>query len=454
MLASVALAFALTGHSGSARAQSGLTAPPKPRVRNVKPLRANPGTLVRILGHDFSPRTAGNRVTLGDEPVIVLQAAPGWLDVIAPERPTSGRFRVEVAGAGTATSPQTFVVRAPLRIEAMHPDAAPPGSRVTLRGTGFGRDPRRLRVLLGKRPVRVLSARDQELSILIPSSAVSGRFELRLPKQPPARSPGDFVVLGQPRLERIEPPAAVAGQLVTLHGRHFGSDANSVEVRLGQRPLAIEHIEPTRIIARVPGGARSQRMSLKVSGLAPVLSKQRFRILPPLRVLSFAPRAAPVGSLVKLQGQGFSPELEQNSVKLGAFPMQIVSAEPEELSVRVPRVPSDLLTVRVGSGAAVRTAEPLLVLLAPHVEYFEPAEAAPGGTLTIVGRNFVEDSRLVRVELEGIPLQIEHASKTRLLVRLPAQARSGRLSVTVRLQGRSTARQPLLVRAPRPASDP
>ncbi len=85
---------------------------------------------------------------------------------------------------------------------------------------------------------------------------------------------------------------------------------------------------------------------------------------------------------------------------------------------------------------------------APHIERIEPAEAAVGDTVALVGGGFVADPALVEVLVGGQKASVVRAAPERLEVRVPVVTRSGPVEapVEVQIEGLKSTAVPLKVR--------
>jgi hypothetical protein len=85
---------------------------------------------------------------------------------------------------------------------------------------------------------------------------------------------------------------------------------------------------------------------------------------------------------------------------------------------------------------------------APHIQRIEPAEAAVGDTVALVGGGFVADAALVQVLVGGLKASVLRAAPERLEVRVPVVTRNGPVEapVEVEIEGLKSVAVPLSVR--------
>ncbi len=411
---------------------------PAPVAERIVPEQGPPGTEVTIHGQSFSPRPGDNAVTLSGRPVVVRSATPTTLDVIVPTGAGSGPFVVRVEQAGE-TRTGTFTVTAGTAITDFQPRLGPPGTHVTLTGTGFSRTRSHNRVFLNNLPVRVERARETELVVTLPARAATGHILVDVRGSGRAQTPEPFRIQYPPTVARFAPSAGPPGSAVVIEGNHFGTDPRDVRVTLAGRPVVLRSVSPRRIQVEVPAGAATGKLAVTVSGLGPAESSGDFRVLAPVAIAGFTPRSGPAEAVVTITGQGFSATLADNTVTIGNARAQVLSASETELRVRVPSTSSGTIQVTVAGSGSARTSVPFLVTEPPFVAGFAPAAGPPGTDITIRGRNFGTNQALVRVTLNGRPLAIRSLADDRIVATVPDGATTGRIGVSVRLQGSGSA---------------
>lgn len=425
-------------------------AAPAPVISGVEPASGAPGSEVVIHGENFSPRLTENAVHLGSLPVVVRSATPTTLTVIVPNGAQTAPFRVSVTGAGEATSPQAFQIGTGTTITGFEPTFGPPGTRVTIRGTGFSRRAAQNRVYLGERPVRVRRASETELEVELPRSDVStARFLVDVQRGGRAYSATEFVIRFPPEIERFEPTSGAPGTRVTLTGRHFGTDVRDVRATMGQAALEVRDIADDRLVVEIPSGAANAPIEVTVGGMGPARTREPFTVLERVSIEDFAPRSGGPGTVVTIRGRGFSEDGASNTVTLSGASAEVVRATPTAIEVRIPDgARSGPLVVAVRNAGEARTQQPFVVARVPTIASFEPASGPSGTVVTIRGSNFGTRPGLIDVRIGPRRAEVRRATDTELEVVIPPGAETAPLRVTVRLQGTATSEQPFTVTAP------
>lgn len=412
------------------------TARPAPVVSGFSPNGGSAGTEILIRGEHFSPRASENLVYLGETPVVVRTANPTELRVLVPEGASSGPWRVRVIGAGESASEDTFAVGSGTAVSAFEPVFGPPRTRVTIRGIGFHRSRARVRVYLGEARARVIRASETELTVEVPRrNAATGRWLVDVRGGGRAYSEAQFDVRYAPVISGIEPTFGAPGTRLTVAGEHFGTDVRAVTATLGGSELRVRDIADGRLVLEILPGTESGRVSLTIHEMGPTEGRQEIRVTPPCVVAGFTPRNGGVGTEVTIIGRGFSTTTAHNTVTISGQRAEIVSVSETEMVVRIPAARSGPIVVAVENAGESRTAHPFVVTAVPAISGVSPMRGPPGTEIVIAGRNFGNRLGLIEVRLGQRRMPIRRASATELRVVIPPNAASGRIRVTVRLQG-------------------
>ncbi|MDD9947510.1 MAG: IPT/TIG domain-containing protein, partial [Myxococcales bacterium] len=435
-----------------------VTPPPRAaKITGIKPRRGPAGSEVVISGENFSPRMTGNLVELGGVPVLVRAASPVALTVIVPEGVTKARFSVRVPPAAAVDSATDFEVTAVTKIVDISPRRAGPGAELFVSGTGFSKKASDNRVYLSNRKLQVVSASAKRLKVRLPLQPASGRILVDVKGAGRAESGREFIVQRQPKIEGLTPEGAPPGGYVVVRGVHFGDDPEAVEAKLGDRAMKVIETRDNELVVEVPplpaGTSRrgkaaraplSAKLSITVHGVGPVVSERELVVLAPLTLRRFKPTQGPVGSLVNLVGTGFDAAPEQNLVTIAGNRAQVVSAGPGRLRVRVPETGSGPIRLAV-AGQVVETRAPFVVNRPPVVTGVTPAAAEPGARVTVHGSGFGTRPSLLRAKVGNVRARVVSAKDDLLVVAVPADAKTGRLSVTKPLHGRAVSPQSVTI---------
>ena len=311
------------------------------RVESFSPTSGAAGSLVTLRGQGFAPVAAQNLVTLGGVRQDVISASPRGLRVRIV-RAASGPFEVRANGA-VARSSQPFLVQTPPAITAFSPTQGPPGTEVTLTGSGFGDSARLVRVTLGRRRLPVVSVRDDRLVVTIPRRARSGRIEVEVGTQGGAASATVFTVGDRVRVGDLEPREAMIGAQLTVRGEGFPQGTYQVAFTGPRRAIRADRESPVAITVVVPNGARTGPVDLVFpDGRRQSLGSLTVTETPAgVGITSVAPECAEPGCPAVLRGYGFDPRARNDRVTFRGQPVVVRSATATALTIVLPDAPGN-----------------------------------------------------------------------------------------------------------------
>ncbi|MGB4068215.1 MAG: IPT/TIG domain-containing protein [Nitrospira sp.] len=392
----------------------------------------SPGATLVLSGKGFgtfkSPQF--NRVTVNGVSALVQRWDREVIEVKVPLKATSGFVEVLI---GKKKLLAGFVNLAMPRIETITPTEAERGMTLQITGHHFGlsagaRDPNTMfgvnDVLVGGVVVRPKRWRDDKIELEIPTNAVSGDVAVRLASSDPLPdgsccAPVEYAVSNAVPLTlipsiRVDPVSGPVGTKVVLFGQGFGNTKELVDdaVLIGGRPVIIDQWKDDIIVFHVPLDAESGPLVLKYQGRERVLAP--FTVHVP-RVISMSPASAPIGTLLRINGEHFGFYSEggatpynfmdfntgENRVEIGGVPAVIYRWNDDRIDVWVP------FSAKTGKVVIHRSANTPNIgglccaergtlaieagdftLVTPVIESYEPQAAGLDATVTIKGRGF------------------------------------------------------------------
>jgi len=229
-----------------------------PIVTSVLPGQAEPGQKVNISGRRFDPEASRNTVWLGDRSTAASSVGGETLTVTVPSVPRGGKLPLSVETSRGRSKPVPFVLLPVLKATALEPLGALSGDEVTLRGQGFDSGP--VTVTVAATPAQVLA-----------SEAGSVRFQIPHVEGPPGRALAVVATVGgrstaplnlalgrPPIVTSLDPPRAVAGDLVRIHGVGLSADPASAGVTFDGVPALVVATTPNEMTVVAPVPPRPQ----------------------------------------------------------------------------------------------------------------------------------------------------------------------------------------------------
>lgn len=427
-----------------------------PSIRRMNPRQGAPGQVVTLSGANFGVDPRVVTVSLGGRPVVIRRITGNELDVEVPPGTPSGRFVVRVHQA-EATSRRDFQVLTPIAIHSFAPQSGGPGTVVTILGMGFDPNPRRNQVLLSGVQGQIVAAAPNQLRVRMPAAA-SGPIEVRVNGAGSALSSSAFMTTTPPFVANFAPRQGGVGTLVTIRGNNFGNNPSLVRVELGQVPMQVQSVTDQQIVAIVPRGANSARISVTVGMQGGTVSGTDFRVEANRQVLSTSPTMGQRGTQVVIQGQRFPRRgVMVQFAGTAAVPAQRLNRSQLRVTVP-PGAQSGLVNVLLPGGRVmpagtftVTAAPPTVTTVAPpqggalHIQSMQPRCLRPGCVVVLRGAGFSTSGPQNRVRFGGRGARVTHSTPNELHVTIPNVRGTHQFIVTVRNVG-ETRSNPVTVR--------
>ena len=225
-----------------------------------------------------------------------------------------------LSSTATAAAPPQPIV------DSFTPTGGPPGTRVTIAGSGLGAD---LRVAYDGQALPVIArAGDREVTIVIPRTAIRSAAFVLQSRAGETRSGAYFQLELPAAAESLSPTSGPPGTPVAIKGRGFHGDET---FRFGDTPARVLERQPwgVRLAAPERGGALGY-----TSAGQSVTTRFIFEVVAPLAVASMSPTVGPPGAEVILRGPGLDGALR---VGYGGLPCPILRRARDEIVVAVPK---------------------------------------------------------------------------------------------------------------------
>lgn len=291
------------------------------------------GADVVITGTGFSTVASENSVKFNGITASVSASTSTSLTVKVPTGAATGL--VSVTRGGIVGNSATEFLVLPFAITSFSPSVGASGTPLTLTGTGFSSVNANNVVKFNGTTATVTSSSPTTIIAQVPAGATPGKITVTTADET-ATSADDFG--GVLAITSFAPPSAAAGASVTITGTGFSTDRTRQTVRFtsatGTVDGAITASSLTSITATVPATAVTGKISV-TRETATVSSATEFLMLP-FAITSFSPINGAIGSVVTIQGSGFSSVLENNTVKFGTVTATPTAVTPTSITVPVP----------------------------------------------------------------------------------------------------------------------
>jgi hypothetical protein len=237
----------------------------------------------------------------------------------------------------------------------------------------------------------------------------------------------------EPVIAGFTPASALPGASVTISGNNFSPIAASNHVSFNAVEAAVTSATATELIVTVPEAATTGKIAVTVNGKT-ATSATDFTVLQ-TTIAEFSPESGWPGEAVTITGTNFSATPSENVVKFNAIAATVTSASATELVVTVPEMATTgKITVTVNNKTATSSTD--FTVLHTTITAFSPESGAHGTEVTITGTSFSATPSENIVEFNGVAATVSAATSTELTVSVPAEATSGKITVTI--DGRTT----------------
>ncbi len=224
-----------------------------------------------------------------------------------------------------------------------------------------------------------------------------------------------------PSVTSISPSSGSGGQL-TIAGSNFGTEANSVTVKVSQTNCVVVSVSDNQVICELESGsAGSHPVTVNVAQIGDSNMNIQYKYL--LSVSSLSKNEGSIGGGLSLEisGGGFS---NSTSVTICGRSSKITKASLTSLTCILPdaSVKNEDSTCVVSiseNGQTATSSFTYKLALTPSIQSSSPARGGTGGgtLLTITGSGFPTDQEIVQVKIAGAICDISAISSTQILCR-------------------------------------
>ena len=404
------------------------------KIKRFFPPRGDAGITVEIRGKNF---LTTDQIFVGNLPMRITAVGPRRITAVVPRGAISGPISIKRSGAVAAVSRRIFIISLPQPvIAAFAPTRGAPGTVVRITGSNFDTTDT---VKLGGRALAVRSRAPSHIDVVIGANR-AGPFVIMGRGGRRAVSRGTFSVIRPPKVKRFRPAFGPAGTRIVIFGAGF---LPGDQPYLGAAMLTVRTISDRQIVAELPNGAASGRISVRRGPAAYFARRGAFNVISTPQITSISPPAAPPGSLVTVHGSNFMPK---PSVLLAGIRLRIVRRGPNSLTVRIPANGRTGRIVVVTRGGSAHSPANFVLNRYAGITSLFPLRGLPGTRVKITGNDFHPG---MRIFLGRVELPVTRLLRNSCVVVIPPGVPSGRM--TMESHGRRTvSRMAFTVEQPRP----
>lgn len=412
----------------------------QPTITSFSVPAGPPGTQVTLTGTNFGDDLRVITAMLGNAPLALKNLIGGALTVEIPADAVTGRFTVTV-NTIAGTSATDFVVLPRLAITDFNPKSGPIGTILTLTGTGFAAVSGQNQVTLAGKSLAVVSSSATEVRVRIAPATSSGPIQLAVAYNGQAATTTPFVVTTPPRLVSFAPTKVAPGGTFVVTGSAFGTNASTLEVKVGETLLQVVSVTDTQLTVQVPANLAPMigRLTVNVRLQGSAVSAANFEVLALFGCAAIEPASGYIGTTITLRGQGFAAGGMGIQFTGMAKTVAATYVGPQELRVMVPAgAAAGPVTIRHPDGRSVTSATAFTVTPMPTgvgISSLQPACTRPGCSLIVQGWGFSTKINQNRVFFGTFPVRVLRATPSELELSLPARPGTEAFKIDVRRVG-------------------
>ena len=296
-----------------------------PAITSLLPPLGAVGSSVTITGTAFGWDQGSSTVTFNGTPAIATSWSDNSIVAVVPSGATTGNIVVNVGG--TTSNGASFQVIS--QAMSLSPSSGSVGSVVTISapsGISFGDAQGASTVSFNGVIATPTSWGIQSIIVPVPVGATTGPVIVNVGSTYGA----NFTV--SPGITNISPSSGAVGTSVTVSGTNFGSTQGSSVVAFNGVPALPTSWNNTTIVVPLPSAATTGSIQVTVNGSTS--NGVLFTVAP--SILSLAPQAGPVGTLVTLLGSNFGAAQGTSTISFAGVAATPTNWSPSRIIVPVP----------------------------------------------------------------------------------------------------------------------
>jgi len=396
----------ITVTTSSGVATSGSTFSVEPNITSFSPASGVIGSVVTILGTNFTGATDVSFNGVSAITFTVVSATQ--IDATVPSGASTGLISVTTPD-GTDFSSTNFSVKPD--ITSFTPSSGEVGDAITINGTGFTGA---TSVLFNGVSAAFTVNSDIDISATVPNTATTGTVSVTTPSGT-GTSSTNFTVL--PTILSFTPSGGVVGSSVTITGTAF-TGATTVAFNGVNASYTVNSY--SQITATVPTGATTGTIAVTTAA-GTATSASNFSVGP--NITSFSPSSGIISTVVTILGTNFTGATDVAFNGTSAVAFTVVSAT--QIDATVPTgATTGLIEVTTPDGNDFSSTN---FSVTPDVQSFTPSTEQIGLPVTITGASF---TGATSVTFNGTSSSYTVDSDIQITATVPTGATDGFITVT------------------------
>jgi len=238
-------------------------------------------------------------------------------------------------------------------------------------------------------------------------------------------------VSDKPTIESISPQKGFALDTVRITGTNFSAVKTDNEVSFNGTKAFVSSATTTQLVVIAPAAASTGSIIASIKNGTAVTGPV-FTYLLPATITGISPASGKTNDTVTITGTNFSTVLAENTVFFKTAIGIMLTATSTKLTVRVPAGGSTgAITVNVNHARTTITGPVFAYTNKPVLQSISPAQGNPGDVIAFTGTNFSTTPATNIVFFNGVRASVLTATATKLTVKVPASATTGKIILSV-----------------------
>lgn len=385
-----------------------------PKITATKPEAGIAGSTVSILGEHFDKSVS---VSFNGKKLKIISQNPKKLVVRLAKDAVSDSFVISKPGFVDLRFDKTFNIIRRAVLKSFSPPRGDENISITLKGEHFLPSDE---VYLGTLLMKQTHNQSTMITAKVPKGARSAKVRIKRNKKVIAQSKTRFeVTLPPPEIAEITPLSGSVGSIVTIKGKYF--DAKD-RIELAGKAVKIKS-RSANILTLIIGKHNTGKFTLLGRSGRRANYDKTFTVVRPAQAKSFQPTSGMPGTRITIFGNHF---LQGDNVLLGDRKLTIHSVSSNSIVCELPAgVKSGKLSVVRGKRHS-KLRKPFQVFYAPIIRSMTPKSGPIGTKVIIEGKHFEKG---LSITLAGQKIKPIKKTKTKIWVKIPKTARSGKFTI-------------------------
>lgn len=305
-----------------------------PKIISFKPSEGSYETIVQISGKYF--KNGLTKVYFGNKNAVITDISNERLLVNVPSGVPEGHIFINVHVLGQETiSSETFYYKAPV-ITGISTNTGTWGDQIEITGRNFDDRPNYNIVKFNNVAAEVLSSNSSSLTVKVPADLANKHSNLSVTVNSQTFTFDEVFTLLDPEISSISPIIGTFEDIINIHGTNLNPKANRNYVYFENVTAHVLEATSSLLKVVVPTALNKTENTIKlVIGDMESVAVQKFT-LNMHSITSISPINGSSGQIMTIEGYGFNPLKQYNTVHIGDVIAEVISSDNSYINVEIP----------------------------------------------------------------------------------------------------------------------